>query len=96
MIDVREGAMVKINDEWIRQAEIAYPGFRKTLNKYEAMRLPACPLCQSTNTATVSMGIVGRSISLAAATTKVKLITNPPVSGHFYCNDCEQFFDDPS
>ncbi|MCC6245562.1 MAG: hypothetical protein IT353_22215 [Gemmatimonadaceae bacterium] len=85
--------MVKINDEWIRQAEIAYPGFRKTLNRYESMCLPGCPACQSTHTASVQMGIVGRSISLAAATTRIKLVTNPPVSGQFFCNDCETFFD---
>lgn len=86
--------MVKINDEWIRQAEIAYPGFKRTLSRYEAMRLPLCPVCQSTNTATVTMGIIGRSISIAAATTKVKLVTNPPAHGHLYCNDCETFFEE--
>lgn len=86
--------MVKMNEEWIRQAEIAYPGFRKTLNRYESMTLPACPACQSTNTATVATGIVGRSISLAAATTRVKLLRNPFGDEQFYCNDCETFFDE--
>jgi hypothetical protein len=84
--------MLTASDEWIRKAEAMYPGFRKTLDYYEALALPPCPRCGSTHTAKVSSGLVGRSISLAAATTKMKLVPN----GHpadFHCGGCEQFFD---
>jgi hypothetical protein len=84
--------MLTVTEEWIREAEAMYPGFRKTLAHYEALDLPPCPTCRSTNTAKVSTGLVGFSITLAAATTKMKLIPN----GHpadFHCGACDQFFD---
>ena len=42
----------------------------------------------------VSAGLVGRSIHLAGATTKIRLLPN----GHpadFYCNQCDQYFNGP-
>jgi hypothetical protein len=62
------------------------------LNRCEKMPLPACPACQSTNTAKVSTGIAGRSLALAAATTRVKLEPNPFGDGDFFCNDCDSYF----
>jgi len=85
--------MINMNEDWIRQAEAAYPGFRKTLMHYEGKVLPACAACRSSNTATVTSGIIGRTVALAAASSKVKLVPNGK-AGHFFCNDCEQFFDE--
>ena len=86
---------IKTSNESLREAEAMYPGFRKNLDYYEALDLPPCPTCNSTNTAKVSAGLVGRSIALAAATTKIKLVPN----GHpadFHCGDCSRFFDSPT
>lgn len=72
--------------------EQAYPGSRETLEHFESETLPACAHCGSARTASVQVGIVGRAIALAAATTKIKLIANGPKPGKFFCNDCERFF----
>ena len=84
--------MLKVNEDWIRQAEDAYPGFAKTLIHYESAALPPCTACRSSNTAKVSGGVIGRTIALAAAITKMKLLPNPDDSARYFCNDCEQFF----
>jgi len=54
--------------------------------------LPACSRCGSENTADVQCGIIGRTINIAAATTKVKLIPNGPKAGACFCNTCNEFF----
>lgn len=92
MIAGSEGDMLKVNDDWLRQAEAAYPGFQKTLMHYESAALPACTACRSSNTAAVSGGVIGRTIALAAATTKMKLLPNADGTARHFCNDCEQFF----
>jgi hypothetical protein len=84
--------MLTVTEEWLRKAEETYPGFRDTLSYYESLDLPACPRCGSANSAKVTTGLVGRSVALAAATTKMKLLPN----GHpadFHCGDCDHFFD---
>lgn len=83
--------MLKVNEEWILAAEEKDPGFRKTLDYYEALNLPPCPTCGSIQTAKVSTGLVGRSINLAAATTKIMLVPNGHPAG-FHCGDCDHFF----
>ena len=52
-----------------------------------------CARCGSTKTAGVHCGIVGRTINLAAATTKFKLIANGPRPGQYFCNACNEFSD---
>jgi hypothetical protein len=84
--------MLKVDDAWLRAAEARYPGFKATLDHYETQALPPCPACGSTETAKTSTGLVGYSMALAAATTKIKLIPNGP-SADFYCNACDKFFD---
>jgi hypothetical protein len=84
--------MLKVNEEWIRESERKYPGFTMTLDYYESLDLPPCRRCGAGAAAKVSTGLVGRSIALAAATTKVKLLPN----GHpvdFYCWACDDVVD---
>ena len=86
--------MLKVDQEWIRRVEKQYPGIRANIDGFESADLPSCPKCGSANTAAVSVGIIGRRIHVAAATTKTRLLPN----GHpadFYCNDCEHYFDGP-
>jgi hypothetical protein len=74
------------------EVEKLYPGLRETIAHWKAMELPACPRCRSPYTARVSAGLVGRSMHLAGATHKIRLIPN----GHpadFYCNSCKRYFD---
>ena len=56
------------------------------------MALPPCSGCGSPNTARVSCGLIGRTILISAATSKFKLIPNPPKLGEYYCNDCGSFY----
>jgi hypothetical protein len=70
-----------------------YPGIEDQIRRFERAILPECPHCGSFNTADVQIGIIGRTIHIAAATKKFKLIVNGPKPGEFYCNACKQFFD---
>ena len=84
--------MLKIDEETIDRMEAQHPGIAKTIRYFEEASLPVCPHCGSDNTADVQCGIVGRTIYLAAATTKIKLIANGPKPGPYFCNGCEEFF----
>jgi hypothetical protein len=86
--------MLKVDEFWLREAEKLYPGIRRSIAYYEGLDLPPCPTCGAVDTASVSAGIVGRSIHVAAATTKMRLLPD----GHselYYCNACGRYFSEP-
>jgi hypothetical protein len=86
--------MLKVDKEWIDRVDGKRPGFREMVECWDAMELPPCPSCGSADTAQVSAGLVGRSIHLAVATTKIRLLPN----GHpadYYCNQCQSYFNGP-
>lgn len=86
--------MLKVDQEWIDRVDAQRPGFRETVERWDAADLPPCPSCGSAETAKVSAGLVGRSIHLACATTKIRLLPN----GHpadYYCNQCKEYFNGP-
>lgn len=86
--------MPKVDEEWLRQVEERYPGNRRSIDYYEGLDLPPCPVCGSDNTAAVSAGVIGRSIHLCAATTKIRLLPNM-VPEDYYCWACELYFGGP-
>jgi len=83
-----------VNDETLARMEEQHPGIRKTILRFEEAALPACALCGSENTADVGRGVIGRTISIAAATTKFRLVPNSPAPGRYFCNACNKFFDE--
>ena len=85
--------MLKINKESLDHIEMQYPGIGKTILYFERATLPVCSRCESENTADVQCGIIGRTINIAAATTKFKLIPNAPKPAEYFCNACDKFFD---
>jgi len=86
--------MVKVDREWLQHAEESHPGIIEIVDRLETAQYPACPKCGSSHrTAKVSAGLVGMSIHVAAASSRIKLLSN----GHpadFYCNECDTYFDD--
>ena len=84
--------MLKLSRKELGDLEKQHPGIKETVFHFENAKLPACPHCQSSDTAQVGCGIVGRSISVTTATTKFKLIPNSPKPGEYFCNSCENFF----
>jgi len=84
--------MLKINEKTLDHLEKQYPGIRKSILDREKATLPVCSRCGSHDTAVVNCGMVGRTINIAAATTKFKLVPNGPKSGDYFCNTCEQCF----
>ena len=84
--------MLRFAKEELDQLELMYPGIVKTILWFEEAKLQACPHCRSENTATVNCGVVGRTINIAGATTRFKLIPNGPKPGEYFCNACEKFF----
>ncbi len=83
--------MLKIDQETLDHMEERHPGIAETIRRFEEATLPACSHCGSGNTADVQCGIIGRTIYIAAATTKVKLIANGPKAGKYFCNTCSEF-----
>lgn len=83
--------MKKVSPETILQMESKQKGITAQIEFYEKMVLPACPTCGSKDTATVNVGIIGRTISLSAATTKFHLRANGK-PGDFYCNNCTSYY----
>ena len=79
--------MLKVTRAELERAEAAYPGIGETIDYYESLELPACGYCGSADTAVTSTGIVGRSVTAASATTKVKLRPNGQ-GGLLWCNTC--------
>ncbi|MEO8143117.1 MAG: hypothetical protein ABI654_02790 [Betaproteobacteria bacterium] len=85
--------MLKIDERTLNQLEAMYPGILKSILWFEGAVLSACPRCGSSDTANVQVGIVGRTVTIAAATSKMKLIPNGPKPSKYFCNACNKFFD---
>lgn len=84
--------MIKISFRQLRQAEHGYPGILKAIRHYEEASIPGCPSCGSCRVAVVGIGIVGRSLTLAAATDRLYLLANGPAPGSYWCRGCENYF----
>ena len=84
--------MLKVSKERLDEMETQHKGVVKTIMRFENADLPPCPHCQSANTADVQVGLVGRTMAIAGATTKFHLLANGPKPGRYYCNDCKQYF----
>ena len=85
--------MLKIANKELVRLEKQYPGIANQIQQFENAVLPQCPRCGSKDTADVQCGIIGRTINIAAATTRFKLIPNGPAPGKYFCNACDEFFD---
>jgi len=86
--------MIKVSQKDLDSIEARYPGFKRNVAFFEAMEIPSCPNCGSTNTASVQVGIIGRTIHLCAATTKFTLVANGPKPGEYHCHTCRHYFND--
>ncbi len=87
--------MIKISEDRFKVYEQNYPGITEQILRYEAANLPACPQCGAADTAIVIGALVGRTIHLASATTKVHLTPNGSSQGTYYCNTCKAYFNIP-
>jgi hypothetical protein len=86
--------MLKIDQTTLDNLEKQYDGIIKTILHFENASLPSCVYCQSSDTADVQVGVIGRTICIAGATTKFKLIANGPKPGKYFCNACQKYFDE--
>jgi hypothetical protein len=73
--------------------ESSYVGIWEQIKEFENTPIKPCPHCESDNTALVQVGIIGRSVNIAASTLKIKLVPNPKNKlRRFFCNSCGKFF----
>jgi len=67
--------------------EETYPGVSEQIERYKNTKLPTCPHCGSDDTAIVRAGLIGKLITFAASTRKIKLVLNKTAEmGDYYCN----------
>ena len=84
--------MIKVSESEIKHMEKQHPGITDQIWDFENTELPPCPVCGSTDTASVQVGVIGRTIYLAMATTKFKLYPNGNGKGIYFCNTCQVQF----
>lgn len=85
---------LKVNQAWMDKVEAKKPGFRKTVEWFEALEIPPCPACGSDLTAVCQAGLTSYSIHVAGATSKMQLMMNrSDHEGTYFCQDCRTFFD---
>lgn len=70
--------MLKLSEKALDDLEVLYPGIKEQIMRFETAVFPRCVHSGSANTADVQIGLIGRTISISAATTKFKLIPFPP------------------
>ncbi len=83
---------IKISKKELNRLEKEYPGIEEHIRRFEDSVIPACSHCGSNDTADVQCGVIGRTINIAAATTKFKLIPNGPAPGRHFCNAMRKVF----
>lgn len=70
-----------------------YPDITEQIRRFAEAELPSCPHCGSSNTASVQVGMVGRALTIAESTPKVKLVPNAKDKlGIYFCNECGKYF----
>lgn len=84
--------MLKVTPGELASMERLYPGISRSVRYFEARKRPRRPHCGSADTASVTVGLVGRSIHIAPATSKIKLLPNRPIRGNCFCNVCGRHF----
>jgi len=89
--------MLRYSEEELLEMDAGYPGVLEQILSYEALVLPACTACGSEDTAKSLCGLIGRTMTISAATTKAKLIPyKTDFTRDYFCNECKEFFDDGS
>jgi hypothetical protein len=84
--------MLIVDKETLESMESRYSGITESILRFENADLPPCPHCQSDNTADVQVGVIERTMTIGAATTKFKLIPYGPKPGRYFCNECKEYF----
>ena len=69
-----------------------YPGLAEELARYRSLDLPPCSRCGSSFVKKVETGVIGRTVTLAALTGKIHLVTGTK-PGAFHCDHCGGYFD---
>jgi hypothetical protein len=84
--------MLKLPPDRLAEIEADYPGFLKSLARFESLDLPPCDQCGSADTAAVQAGFVGRTIKLTQATSKFHLTPNGSPKGSLWCKHPSEVF----
>lgn len=84
--------MLKVPEAEVARLAEQYPGILDAIDAAERAVVPPCPSCGAKDGARVHVGIVGRSLALARATTKVKLLGTGPAPGAYFCNACQRYY----
>ena len=86
--------VLKVDHQTLDKMESQHNGIVESILQFESAQLPSCPHCRLEDTASVQVGIIGRTMYIAAATTKIKLVPNGKDRlGEYFCNSCKKYFD---
>jgi hypothetical protein len=83
--------MIKVDQATLDYMESQHAGIIEQIRRWDAMEIPPCTHCGSTDTADVQVGVIGRTICLTAATSRLHLIANGPKPGTHFCNQCRKY-----
>ena len=88
--------MIRLTRTQIEALEERYEGITDWITRFEKEVVYACPKCGSTDTALVQVGVVGRLLAIAAATSKVAIVLNGPKPGKYKCHVCRTYYNHPA
>ena len=71
--------------------DYGYPGLAEQVALYRQIAFPPCPHCGSIAVKKVEAGVIGRTVTLAALTKRIHLVTGPK-PGEFRCETCGSYF----
>ena len=86
--------MIRLTKKQIEGLEQDYKGITEQIEGFDNEESPACPKCGSTHTALVQVGFLGRLNAIAAGTSKVAIVMNPPKPGKYKCRECKTYYND--
>jgi hypothetical protein len=83
---------MRVDECTINEWERLYPGIRETILHFENSNQLPCTYCGASDTGNAQVGFTGRSIHIARATSKFKLLVNGPIHGQNFCSQCRRHF----
>lgn len=88
--------MLKLPSASLSELEKQYLGIQAQIEAMEGTPSSSCPRCGREDAARITIGLVGRTLALAAATTRCHLLpsgTDESQGMTWFCRHCQETYD---